>query len=71
MTRWLALTLVAVGLAVTSIAFANTITPQIGGGFSLDGGISAGGNAPSPPPVNPCTGVIDASVGCPLPMLGI
>lgn len=44
---------------------------NIGGGISqFDNGISYGGTGGFTPPVG-CSGTIDGSEGCPLPMLGI
>ena len=43
---------------------------QAGGMFLLNVG-SADGNGGGPPPVDCGVGAIDASAGCPLPMLGM
>lgn len=73
MRYWLALIFI-LGLSVVASA-GTDIVGKIGAGgslgftgrFPLSGGFGSGG----PPPVGCGTGVIDASAGCPLPMLGM
>lgn len=74
MRYWLAL-IVIIGLSITASAGVD-IAGKLGGNsgnlsftgrFPLTGGIGSG----SAPPASCGTGVIDASAGCPLPMLGM
>ncbi len=71
MRYWTAL-LFIIGLSVAASA-SSDIAGKIGrssgftGRFPITGGIGSGG----PPPAGCGTGVIDASAGCPLPMLGM
>ncbi len=73
MRYWVALALI---VALSAAASASTdIVGKFGAGggsgftgrFPLTGGFGSGG----PPPVGCGTGTIDASEGCPLPMLGL
>lgn len=70
MKFWLAL-LFIIGLSVASSAHTD-IVGKIGrsSGFTGRNPVSGGIGSGSTPPVG-CAGVIDASVGCPLPMLGM
>lgn len=71
MRYWLSLLLI---LALSATSSAGTdIVGKIGKGMGFTGRnmISGGIGTGSPPPPTNCNGVINASVGCPLPMLGM
>lgn len=69
MKFWLPL-LFIIGLSVAASA-ATDIVGGVGRGFTGRWPVAGKiGKGSSPPPVG-CAGVIDASVGCPLPMLGM
>jgi hypothetical protein len=60
-------------ILIVSVAVAQVRLPAIGpgsrGATGPSGGGGGAGGGGGPPPT--CLGVIDASVGCPLPMLGM
>lgn len=78
MKYWIALLLI-LGLSAASVA-ASDVAGPFGGTGNFYGGFSGrwpplagniGNSGSGPPPTGCGTGVIDASAGCPLPMLGM